>query len=279
MTRPWETLEAADTPAGRLELRRRGEREYVITIGGRVLMNSAAHRTEAAAAELACGRLGDRPKPRVLIGGLGMGFTLRAALDALPRSARVVVAEIDPKIVAWCRGPLAELTGRAAADPRVRIEIADVASVITRAAREGEKGRFDAIILDLYEGPRAAHGGGDAPLYGRQALERTRSALAPDGVLAVWSEDADAAFEKRLRAAGFAVEVQRPGKGGPRHVVYLAQGRGGRSQAAGGAQTRPSGSDSCAPSSPGSAAARRPAVRPRDAAGPSPRTPRTPGRR
>jgi spermidine synthase len=163
----------------------------------------------------------DRPRPRVLIGGLGMGYTLRAALDALPRSARVVVAEIDPVIVRWCRGHLAGLTGSSLDDPRVRIEIADVAAVIAAATQGGEP--FDAIVLDLYEGPREAQGGAADPLYGRRALERTRAALAPEGVFAVWSEDADAPFAARLATAGFEVERLRPGKGGPRHVVYLAR--------------------------------------------------------
>ena len=222
MTRPWQTLEAVETPEGRIELRRRGESEFVIAVGGRVLMNSAAHRTEAAAAELACREVAGRRRPRVLIGGLGMAFTLRAALDSLPRDARVVVAEIDPTVVAWCRGPLAPLTGRAVDDPRVEIALADVAERIAGAARGGSP-PWDAVVLDLYEGPRAATQGEDDPFYGRGALARTRAALAPGGVFAVWSEDPDTAFERRLRAAGFRVERRRPGRGGPRHAVYLAR--------------------------------------------------------
>jgi len=243
LTRPWQTLEAVETPEGRLELRRRGESEFVITVGGRVLMSSAAHRTEAAAAELACREIAGRylpgvpgmpgvpggprrtrgPRgPRILIGGLGMAFTLRAALDALPSTAQVVVAEIDPTVVAWCRGPLAPLTGRAVDDPRVEIALADVAEVIAGAARGGSP-PFDAVVLDLYEGPRAATQGEEDPFYGRGALARTRAALAPGGVFAVWSEDPDAPFERRLGAAGFRVELRRPGRGGPRHAVYLAR--------------------------------------------------------
>lgn len=221
MTRPWETLDSAETPEGRLELRRRGE-ELVIVVGGRVLMNSALHLTEIAVAQAACERVAGRGRPQVLIGGLGMGYTLRASLDALPRSARVTVAEIDPNIVRWCRGPLAGLTGGAVEDPRVTIALADVAQVIAGAAREKGR-RFDAIILDLYEGPREATQAREDPFYGPRALETTRGALTPGGVFAVWSEDHDAAFEKRLRAAGFQVERRRPGKGGPRHVIYLAQ--------------------------------------------------------
>jgi spermidine synthase len=215
VTRPWETLDAVDTDEGRLELRRRGE-DYVITVAGRVLMSSMSHLTEVAVAEMACREVAGRERPRVLIGGLGMGFTLRAALDALPRTARVVVAEINEAVVRWCRGPLAGLTGNALRDPRASVVMEDVARVIGR-------GGFDAIILDLYEGPREAARAEGAPFYGREALRRTREALTPRGVFAVWSEDPDAAFEKRLQAAGFAVERRKPGKGGPRHTVYLAR--------------------------------------------------------
>lgn len=215
MTRPWETLDAADTEEGRLELRRRGD-DYVITVAGRVLMSSMAHLTEVAVAEMACREVARRERPKVLIGGLGMGFTLRAALDALPRNARVVVAEINEAVVRWCRGPLARLTANAVKDPRASVLMEDVARVIAR-------GGFDAIILDLYEGPREAVRAEGDPFYGREALRRTREALTPKGIFAVWSEDPDAAFEKRLRAAGFDVERRKPGKGGPRHAVYLAR--------------------------------------------------------
>jgi len=234
MTRPWRLVAGADSPEGRLELRQRGEREFVITVGGRVLMNGAASRSEEALARAACAGLAGPavPRPRVLLGGLGMGLTLRVALDVLPPAARVTVAEIDPAIVAWCRGPLAPVHGGALADRRVRVEIADVADVIARAggpdarfdARSAARSdtRFDAIVLDLYEGPRGRSQATD-PLYGTAALERTRRALAPGGVFAVWSEEPDAAFERRLAAAGFRAERQRPGGGGPRHAVYLAR--------------------------------------------------------
>lgn len=223
--RAWETLDAVETAEGRLELRRRGAPEgtpdFVITVAGRVLMSSMAHLTEVAVAEIACGEVAGRERPRVLIGGLGMGFTLRAALDALPKSGRVVVAEINEAVVRWCRGPLAPLTDRAAQDSRSRIVLKDVAEAIAGARNEP----FDAIILDLYEGPRNATQGREDPFYGAAALKRTREALTPGGVLAVWSEDPDAAFEKRLRQGGFKVERRKPGKGGPRHTVYLARPR------------------------------------------------------
>ena len=220
--RAWETLDAVETTEGRMELRRRGE-DYVITVAGRVLMSSMAHLTEVAVAEIACGEVAGRESPRVLIGGLGMGFTLRAALDSLPRTGRVVVAEINEAVVRWCRGPLAPLTDRAAMDFRSKIVVEDVARVIARAADQPFDARFDAIILDLYEGPRQATQGREDPFYGPEALKRTRQALTPKGVLAVWSEDPDAAFEKRLRTGGFNVERRKPGKGGPRHSVYLAR--------------------------------------------------------
>jgi spermidine synthase len=217
VTRPWETLDAVETDEGRLELRRRGD-DYVITVAGRVLMSSMAHLTEIAVAEMACHEVARREKPRVLIGGLGMGYTLRAALDSLPKTARIEVAEINEIVVRWCRGPLAGLTRNALEDPRARVVMEDVALVI-------ERGGFDAIILDLYEGPREATRAEGDPFYGREALRRTRDALTPGGIFAVWSEDPDAAFEKRLRAAGFDVERRKPGKGGPRHTVYLARAR------------------------------------------------------
>jgi spermidine synthase len=146
-----------------------------------------------------------------------MGFTLRAALDALPADARVTVAELTPEVAAWCRGPLAGLTGGAVSDPRVRVEITDVARVIAGAA----PGAWDAILLDLYEGPNAATQRADDPFYGAAALARAHAALAPGGVLAVWSEDPDEAFPRRFAAAGFRVAVHRGGRGGRVHVVYL----------------------------------------------------------
>jgi hypothetical protein len=258
MTRPWRLVAAVDAAEGRLELQQRGPREFVITIGGRVLMNGAASRSEEALARAACAGLAGSKAgskagtaPRVLIGGLGMGLTLRAALDVLPAGARVVVAEIDPTIVAWCRGPLAPLHGHALDDRRVKVEIADVAAVIEAAAAGAAlpeaapagrapripgspaappDPRFDAIVLDLYEGPRGAAQAAD-PLYGAAALERTRRALVPGGVLAVWSEEPDAAFERRLGGAGFRAERRRPGGGGPRHTVYLARAGRGRGAA------------------------------------------------
>ncbi len=223
MALPWQTLDTADTPDGRLELRQRGD-DFLILIDGRVLMNSRQNRSEIAVAERPCRALADHPAPLVLIGGLGMGCTLRAALDALPAAAQVIVAELNEVIVEWCRGPLAPVHAGALDDPRVRVELTDVAALI-RAHGTKAAPRFDAIVLDLYEGPHAQTDAVGDPLYGRRALERTRRALRPGGFFSVWSEAADAGFAKRLHAAGLESERARPGKGGLRHVVYLARRR------------------------------------------------------
>lgn len=218
--RPWQTIERVDTTEGPLELRQRGERDFLITIDGRVLMTSAAHRSEDALAELACAALRGLPRPRVMVGGLGMGYTLRAALGHLPPGAAVTVVELNPQVVAWCRGPLAALTDDALGDRRVEVQVADVAHAIAAAPAGG----YDAIVLDLYEGPHHAVNPPADPLYGELALRRTREALRPGGILAVWSEEADRPFASRLQAAGFEVARHRSG-GGRVHVIYLARAR------------------------------------------------------
>jgi spermidine synthase len=223
VTRAWTTLDSAETPDGRLELRRRGDDDFLITLGGRVLMNSRASRSEAALGEMAAHAASSAAVPQLLIGGLGMACTLRAALDALPDRAVVVVSELNEVVVRWCDGPLAPLTAHASADPRVSIELADVADRIAAAAARG--GEFHAIALDLYEGPHAGRGAESDSLFGSAALETTRSALLRDGVLVLWSEHRDSGFERRLRSAGFRFEVRRPGRGGLRHAVYLARPR------------------------------------------------------
>ena len=218
----WRTLESVSTPEGLLELRQRAQNDFLITLGPTVLMNSLAHRSEAALGQLACEHLRRLAQPRVLVGGLGMGFTLRAVLDALPAGALVEVAEINPVVLEWCRGPLADLTQCAVADPRVTVHIADVAELI-RAVAQDNPGHYDAIVLDLYTGPHAATDKRNDPLYGQLAIERSREALAPAGVLAVWGENYDAGFDKRLSRAGFMVSTRRPGRGGLRHIVYVAR--------------------------------------------------------
>ena len=223
MAKPWRIVDSADTDEGFLELRQRGETDFLITIDGRVLMNSSATMSEKVLAKLACESLKNKKNPRVLVGGLGMGFTLKAALDNLPADAEAVVAELNPIMVKWCRGPIAHFTGGAVDDPRVNVVIDDVAAIIRKAAIKGRGRRFDAIILDLYEGPYEGDQGRGEYLYGDMALELSSSALKTDGVFAVWSEDPDKAFEKRLKAAKFSVNRQRPGRGGRRHVVYIAK--------------------------------------------------------
>lgn len=228
MALAWRVVDSIDTDEGLLDLRQRGETDFLITIGGRVLMTSSANRSEIVLSELACAPLQRIKNPRVLVGGLGMGYTLKAALDHLPAEAEVVVAELNPIMVTWCQGPIAQLTNGAVDDPRVTVKISDVAKVIAEAANKGKEQRFDAIILDLYEGPYEGDQGRGDYLYGRKALESSRNALKPGGVFAVWSEDPDQAFEKRLQAAGFSVNRQRPGRGGRRHVVYIAGKTGKR---------------------------------------------------
>jgi spermidine synthase len=214
---PWKTIASVETKEGTLQLRQRGEREFLITIDGRVLMTSSERTSEVAVATLACEALAGRKTPRVLIGGLGMAYTVRAALDALPAGAQVTVAELTPEVETWCRGPLAPLTRGAANDRRVRIVIRDVARVI-----EESVGRFDAIVLDLYEGPHAASKRQNDPFYGRAALERTKAALTPGGVLAIWSEEVNNIFKRRMIDAGFDTKVDYPG-GSRAYVVYLGR--------------------------------------------------------
>ena len=222
MSLPWQTLASVTTPEGQLELLRRSERDFLITIDKRVLMNSVAHRSEVVLAELACAELGAVKRAHVLVSGLGMGFTLRAALDKLAVDAEVTVAELNPIVVAWCEGPLAALTGNAARDPRVTMEIVDVAVRIRDAARGKRERKLDAIVLDMYEGPQTRIKPDDA-LYGPAAIENARKALVPGGVFAVWGEAHSPGFERALDNAGFTFTMHRPGRGGLRHCVYIAR--------------------------------------------------------
>jgi spermidine synthase len=213
--KPWKTLGSIATAEGPLELRQRGDKEFLLVIGGRVLMTSQERRSEERLATVSLAQV-KAPAPRVLIGGLGMAYTLRAALDVLPATARVQVVELSPAVAEWCRGPLAVLTNDAAGDPRVRVILGDVSRVIHDAA----PGSYDAILLDLYEGPHAASQRGDDPFYGPGALARSHAALAPGGTLAVWSEDPDDSFLRRFRKAGFEVNVDRSGSSRV-HLVYV----------------------------------------------------------
>lgn len=215
---PWKVLSSVDTAEGALQLRQRGAREFLITINGRVLMTSSEKTSELAVATLACEELAKHKAPRVLIGGLGMAYTVRAALDALPPRAEITVAELTPEVETWCRGPLAPLTNGAANDRRVRIVIHDVAEVIAKA----RPGYFDAIILDIYEGPHAAEKRPNDPFYGIAALERSAAALAPGGILSIWSEEVNARFKRRMQDVGFDTRVFHPG-GSRAYVVYLGR--------------------------------------------------------
>jgi spermidine synthase len=222
MALPWKIIDRFTSASNNtLELRRRAERDFIIFLDGRVLMNSSAQRSEVALGRLACRPWQDHPAPRVLVGGLGMGLTLRAVLDSLPGTASVMVAELNPDIIDWCRGPLAGLTDNAVSDPRVTVEIGDVADLIRLQAQGKKDTHFNAIILDLYQGPHAHTDKLSDPLYGSRAIEGTRAALQSGGTLAVWGENYDEGFVRRLKQAGFSVTCERPGQGGYRHAVFL----------------------------------------------------------
>ncbi len=219
MALPWKTLDQFTTEdEGVLELRQRGKGDFLITIGSQILMNSKAQRSEIALGQLGCQKLQNHPAPKVLVGGLGMGITLRAVLDSLPDTAQVVVAELNPIIHKWCLGPLSELTGAAANDPRVSIEIADVTELIKMSSKTS----FDAIILDLYRGPHPQTDQMNDPIYGSLAIAYAYAALKTNGTFSVWGENRDKHFENRLASAGFTVRCETPGKGGYRHAVWIA---------------------------------------------------------
>ncbi|MEE2899591.1 MAG: spermidine synthase [Gemmatimonadota bacterium] len=219
MTRPWQTLDKKETSDGLLELRKRSKDDFLILIGGRVLMNSRASRSEEVLGIKTCSEL--QSGARILVGGLGMGITLRAVLNSTPPDVTITVAELHPAIVEWCRGPLAPLTEAAVLDPRVETKIADVAECIRHAPSDGDT--YDAIVLDLFEGPHSRTDEKGDPFYGSKALERTRNALTPGGVLGVWSEAPDESFRRRLEAQGFRTETHRTGRGGLRHWVVLGR--------------------------------------------------------
>ena len=219
---PWERIDSSRAPGngGELCLYRRG-REYSIQVDGNELMNSRVHGSEEALAELACARIAGRPSPVILIGGLGMGYTTAAALRGLGPNGRVVVAELVPAVVEWNRGPLADLAGYPLNDDRVTVREEDVAHIL-----RSEQGAYDAILLDVDNGPEALTRKGNNWLYSQAGLETGFSALRPMGVLAVWSAGPDRAFTRRLSQAGFQVREERVaarGKaGGNRHIIWLA---------------------------------------------------------
>ena len=218
---PRELIDTAAVPGGEdLRLFRRGD-DYMIVLDRNELMNSRMSGSEEALATMACERL-DSPAPRLLIGGYGMGFTLRAALGVLPADARVTVAELVPEIIAWARGPMATLTAGGLDDPRVHLAMGDVARAIEIARSD-----YDAILLDVDNGPDGLTRAGNDGLYSARGLASAKLALKPGGILAVWSAAPDTAFARRLRNAGFdtdevAVRARSNGKGA-RHVIWFAR--------------------------------------------------------
>ena len=219
---PWSLLDTAQVPGGsdELRLKRRGA-EFSITLGQNELMNSRRGGSEEALATIACERIRLCQRPQVLIGGLGMGFTLRATLAALGPDARIVVAELVPAVCAWARGPMAEIFGGSLTDPRASIREADVGDLI----RSGSSS-FDAILLDVDNGPEGITRKSNDGLYDIEGLSAAYTALRPGGVLAVWSSARNLKFSQRLRKIGFAVEevmVRANGsRGGARHIVWIA---------------------------------------------------------
>jgi spermidine synthase len=225
---PWVHLDTSPIPGEQdvLRLMQRGD-EYSIMVGGTELMNSRRRGSEEALASLTCARLDDRPRARVLIGGLGMGFTLRAALGRLGPEASVVVAELVPAVAAWARGPLAHLFAGSLDDRRVELRVEDV----TRAIQSGPA-QYDAILLDVDNGPEGLTRRSNDRLYDVWGVKRAHYALRPDGILAVWSGGPDRKFKARLQRTGFAVDERRVhahGSSGRRHVLWLAT-RPGKAQ-------------------------------------------------
>ena len=218
--KPFELIGQTASPDGTvMKLVRRGD-EYVILVDGAILMSSRMHGSEEALATLGCERARTLRQPRVLIGGLGMGFTLRATLDLLPANATVVVAELVPAVVEWNRGPLGHLAGHPLQDKRVRVETGDVGAIL-----RSRLGQFDAVLLDVDNGPAALTTSNNAGLYDKRGIAAAHAALKTKGVLAVWAAKEDRKFEQRLRDGGFDVQVQRPRgrlkQGGPRHTIFL----------------------------------------------------------
>jgi spermidine synthase len=216
-----ETLGEAQAPDGTTITLTRHDREFLILAGGKPLMSSRMHGSEQALATFGCHHV-PAEEPRVMVGGLGMGFTLRAALDLLPPDAQVVVAELVPAIVEWNRGPLGPLAGHPLKDRRVRVEVRDAFDTLRENAAA-----FDAILMDVDNGPKAFTAAGNASLYADAGLAAARDALRPGGVLAVWSAWEDRKFQQRLKYGGFEVQVARVRarlkKGGPRHVIFLGR--------------------------------------------------------
>jgi spermidine synthase len=216
-----EEIDRADVPGGAQMVLYRRQSDFFIFVNGLELMGSRAHASEEQLATLGCANLREVPGARVLIGGLGMGFTVRATLRSVADDAHVDVSELVPAVVRWNRGVLAPLAGAPLSDPRVHVVEKDVATVIKDA-----DGLYDAILLDVDNGPSALSSPLNARLYDDAGLGRAKRALRPGGVLATWSTSDDAKYTQRLNRAGFATRIERPMArmgGGGRHVVWLAR--------------------------------------------------------
>jgi spermidine synthase len=221
---PWVQLDSAKIPddGGELRLKQRGQ-EFSIMLGSNELMNSRLSGSEEALATLSWEKIKNRPKPSILIGGLGMGFTLRAALSIVPADATVTVAELVPAVVRWARGPMAEVFKGCLDDPRTKIHQGDVGELI-----RGAKSVFDAILLDVDNGPEGLTTESNDALYNTRGLRTAHQALRPGGVLSVWSSGPDNAFTKRLENCGYDTEVvntRANGKRGAKHVIWVATKR------------------------------------------------------
>jgi spermidine synthase len=217
-----ELIDTAQIPGGdELRLYRRGG-DFIIAIGGNELMNSRMSGSEEALAVMSCERLGEPNAAHLLIGGYGMGFTLRAALAALGPGARITVAELVPQIIDWAQGPMADLAAGCLDDPRVELAIGDVAAAIADG-----RGRYDAILLDVDNGPDGLVRQANDRIYSPAGLASAKAALRRGGILAIWSAAPDARFTRRLAAAGFRVEEAavraRAGGKGARHVIWFAR--------------------------------------------------------
>jgi spermidine synthase len=218
----WTELGRAFTPEGDELLLRRRAREFELRMNGQELMATRAHQSEETMARWTCAELANSESAQVLIGGLGFGYTLRAVLDALPPTARVMVAELFPAVIGWVRGPVAELARDPLGDPRVAVRVTDASLVLFAS-----DGIFDAVILDVDNNPDSLVRTANARFFSVPGLRTIRRALTPGGVLAVWSASPAPAFEKSLDLAGFVfaareVALERPGKA-VRHVIYLAR--------------------------------------------------------
>jgi len=219
--KPQQTLGRVTTPDGRELVLYMRDGVFSIRVNGLELMSSRAHGSEEALAGLVLGDV-QRREPSLLVGGLGMGYTLRAVLDNAPVSARVTVVEIFPAVVDWNRDELSHLARKPLSDPRITVEEADVASVIA-----ANPSTFDAILLDVDNGPEAFTTADNRRLYGPQGLAAIRRCLRPRGVLGVWSADPDPAFVRRLQQAGFRVRTEtvsaRRNAKGPKHTIFVAR--------------------------------------------------------